>query len=323
MMQDWIAQLGDKLLHERGHQLPLVASLLVGCVLLWSIAQPVWRMLQGTQGVEVVPQAVAQATEVLPEFELAQLRALALFPAQSRAALAQLDAPETKLALVLKGILTGDEWRPASAIISRGERSPDEVFLIGDEVSTGATLSQVFADRVLLQYNGRLETLRLEEAEALGLVVASSTDKATVKVRPSEAAPEVAAALQRSAALALDIAQAQDWRDDAQVRGAWQEYVSLLRNQPGAFAEIFRWRSRQDSQGRWQGVELHVGERFSEAALRDIKLRAGDRVVQVNNESLLYAGAERVLKQRLQQLSEVKLVVQRQDAYLALQYRTN
>ena len=127
MMQDWIAQLGDKLLHERGHQLPLVASLLVGCVLLWSIAQPVWRMLQGTQGVEVVPQAVAQATEVLPEFELAQLRALALFPAQSRAALAQLDAPETKLALVLKGILTGDEWRPASAIISRGERSPDEM----------------------------------------------------------------------------------------------------------------------------------------------------------------------------------------------------
>ncbi len=75
---------------------------------------------------------------------------------------AVLDAPETTLSLTLKGILSREEDPNGSAIISTN-RDQDRTYRVGQTIegADGATLHSVYADRVLLNRGGRLETLRL------------------------------------------------------------------------------------------------------------------------------------------------------------------
>ncbi len=75
---------------------------------------------------------------------------------------AVVDAPDTTLSLVLKGILSVDDDPNGGAIIQSGPGS-ERAYRAGQTVegADGATLHSVYADRVLLDRNGRLETLRL------------------------------------------------------------------------------------------------------------------------------------------------------------------
>lgn len=70
-----------------------------------------------------------------------------------------ISAPETKLNLKLVGILAigGEE---GLALIASGGRK-EKVFKVGDKLPGNATLKAVYADKVLLQSNRGLETLKL------------------------------------------------------------------------------------------------------------------------------------------------------------------
>jgi len=70
------------------------------------------------------------------------------------------DAPETRLNLVLKGVLAAIPMDNASAIIAMGKRGKEDIYGIGDKVSS-ATVREIHADRVILERAGRFETLRL------------------------------------------------------------------------------------------------------------------------------------------------------------------
>jgi general secretion pathway protein C len=74
---------------------------------------------------------------------------------------AVVDAPDTTLSLNLTGILFADEVA-GQAIIS-SNRGGEKTYRVGQAIENadGATLHSVFADRVLLNRSGRLETLRL------------------------------------------------------------------------------------------------------------------------------------------------------------------
>lgn len=71
-----------------------------------------------------------------------------------------IDAPETRLRLDLKGVFATTNAAEALAIIS-SSKDKDKTYHIGDKVIGGALLHAVYADRVILKRNGRLETLRL------------------------------------------------------------------------------------------------------------------------------------------------------------------
>lgn len=71
-----------------------------------------------------------------------------------------IDAPDTRLSLKLKGVFAASDPAAAIAIISGG-KGEDKAYYIGDKISGGAILHAVYADRVILKRNGRLETLRL------------------------------------------------------------------------------------------------------------------------------------------------------------------
>ena len=71
-----------------------------------------------------------------------------------------IDAPETRLRLDLKGVFASSNASEALAIIS-SSKGKDKTYHIGDKVTGGALLHAVYADRVILKRNGKLETLRL------------------------------------------------------------------------------------------------------------------------------------------------------------------
>ncbi len=72
------------------------------------------------------------------------------------------DAPDTRLNLVLKGVLSAEPMNKASVIISLGKNGKEDMYSIGDQVASAA-IKEIYADRVILQRSGQLETLRMPE----------------------------------------------------------------------------------------------------------------------------------------------------------------
>jgi general secretion pathway protein C len=70
------------------------------------------------------------------------------------------DAPETRLSLKLNGVIANDDKMSAFAFIS-DNRGEEKIYRINDPVPGGVKLHAIFADRVLLNRAGKLETLRL------------------------------------------------------------------------------------------------------------------------------------------------------------------
>jgi len=84
------------------------------------------------------------------------------------------DAPETRLNLVLKGVLATNPMEYGSAIIALGKNGAEKTYAIGEKVSS-ATLKEIYADRVILERSGKLETLRMLKENDSGLVESSSS----------------------------------------------------------------------------------------------------------------------------------------------------
>ena len=78
------------------------------------------------------------------------------------------DAPDTSLNLKLRGTIAANDADIAHAIIADGKGN-DDVYFINDQIPGGATLKEIYPDRVILNRAGKLEALRLPKlSESLG-----------------------------------------------------------------------------------------------------------------------------------------------------------
>jgi len=102
-------------------------------------------------------------------YELNTLRNLNLFgkqqiETQTPVVVQNIDAPKTRLRLILSGLVASSEPSLALAIIEL--KGKQETYGINDEIgSTNAMLKQVLVDRVIIEYKGNLETLMLDGEE--------------------------------------------------------------------------------------------------------------------------------------------------------------
>lgn len=86
-----------------------------------------------------------------------------------------IDAPKTRLRLTLSGLVASSDPSLALAIIENNGRQ--ETYAIGESIgTTRATLKRVLTDRVLIEYQGKLETLMLD-----GVLFTKTTSAAAVK----------------------------------------------------------------------------------------------------------------------------------------------
>ena len=76
-------------------------------------------------------------------------------------------APKTRLRLMLKGVFTSTQAKESGAIVEEIGKSAD-YYGVGDTLPGNATLEEVYSDRILLKYNGRLETLFFEDGKKIG-----------------------------------------------------------------------------------------------------------------------------------------------------------
>ena len=102
-------------------------------------------------------------------YELNTLRNLNLFgkqqiDTQTPVVVQNIDAPKTRLRLILSGLVASSEPSRALAIIEL--KGKQDTYGINDEIgSTNAMLKQVLVDRVIIEYKGNLETLMLDGEE--------------------------------------------------------------------------------------------------------------------------------------------------------------
>jgi general secretion pathway protein C len=143
---------------------PGVTALLV-IAIAYQLATLTWTLVPGSTPA-VAPVSRAVDGGAAPAVDFSALTGAHLFGQATEQAAPLvtevIDAPETTLSLTLKGILAKAEDTNGGAIIS-SNRGEDKAYQVGQSIegADGATLHSVYADRVLLNRSGRLETLRL------------------------------------------------------------------------------------------------------------------------------------------------------------------
>ena len=165
----WREQPPERWLTAINRYLPPGVTAVLVIAIAYQLATITWTFTPGapTTVVPTVPPAENGGDVIQRSSDLNTLADSHLFGEASvetaPVVTAVVDAPDTTLSLTLTGILAeGDDGVAGRAIIS-SNRGQEKTYDVGQalENADGATLHSVYADRVLLNRNGRLETLRL------------------------------------------------------------------------------------------------------------------------------------------------------------------
>lgn len=158
------------------------------------------------------------------------------------------NAPPTTANLVLYGTIATQDPRHGIAIIS--DSGPSKVYSVGDRIG-GAALHLVYLDRVILDRDGNLETLKLPKIVLTG--------------RP-QIEPAAMAGNQRTMATLNNIRQ-------------------LVQHDPGLLSSVIRAVASYDNRaGRLRGFRIYPG--FNRRAFNVLGLRPGDLVTAINGQAL-------------------------------------
>jgi general secretion pathway protein C len=144
---------------------PGVTAVLV-IAIAYQLATLTWAVVPGSTPAAPPQPAGSSVTGAAPAIDYSVLIGLFGTASEQPVAVAApvVDAPDTTLSLTLRGILSkeDDPSGPGGSVIIEN-RSESKTYYVGQTIDNadGATLHSVYADRVLLNRSGRLETLRL------------------------------------------------------------------------------------------------------------------------------------------------------------------
>lgn len=288
---DWVNQ-------SRQLWLPLQRWVVVILIALSAVysAQLTWLWLQPVPEVSaprIQPASLnTTSSSTNPEQLGAALGERHLFGQFEAVAIAEpeqpIEAPETRLNMKLQAVLARGDDGTGFAIISRGG-SQASAFSVGDDIFNQATLSAVYRDRVILDRNGQLETLRYEREATSQLL--------QVNDEPIE-----------------DDSSFRETIDQAQQRVDRGEDVQAQVEQMVSYVQQ---RANSDPQGLLDEVGLEAtgsGYQVTQNArqLAMAGLRPGDVVTAVNDQPVGNIGQDQaLLNQILQTGGELKIQIQR------------
>ncbi|WP_455212707.1 type II secretion system protein GspC [Kaarinaea lacus] len=169
-------------------------------------------------------------------------------------------APETRLNLKLRGVFSSQDKEIARAIIADA-KGDDESYAIGDEVPGGAILNDIFEDRVILERNGQLETLKLPVESLPGETIADTNPGMHSRVMRGSAPAQT-----------IDTATA----DTSQIL---RHYRDALINDPQSVMGLVRVQPYNKG-GKLEGYRIRPGK--DRQLLTKFGLRSGDIVKAVN-----------------------------------------
>ncbi len=177
-LADWRDQPPEQWFTVINRYLPPGITALLVIAIAYQLATLTWTVAPGSTPA-FAPAARAASNDTAPTVDLSVLNDSHLFgeaDEQVQPVVTEVvDAPETTLSLTLQGILATDEdarGRAVPGAIISSNRGEGKNYQVGQSIegADGATLHSVYADRVLLNRNGRLETLRLPKELAASSV---------------------------------------------------------------------------------------------------------------------------------------------------------
>lgn len=194
-----------------------------------------------------------------------------------------IEAPDTRLKLVLRGALSSDDPDHARAIIA-DPQGKEEQYAIGDSLPGNAELSEIHPDRVILQRNGRYETLRLPQDQTKGNQAVSASNSSLRSIPRTQAR-------------------------ESPVVQRLQDISRQVRNNPASLYEVVRPVPKRDKTGSIIGYTLQPGR--DKELFDHLGLQSGDIVVQINDLKLDNAANSAQALKSVQNGQEVTMKVLR------------
>lgn len=160
----------------------LACEVVLVCAIAAVAALLTWKLLPGEgPRVDTRPAAAAAARPTPGDAEAVDIASLHLFgqareSPRERAEPVPADAPETRLNLRLQGVFAVGDGS-GFAIIAVGN-ADEAVFTVGDRVAGQARVNGIYSDRVILERDGTLETLRLATEEVETRTTATDAERA-------------------------------------------------------------------------------------------------------------------------------------------------
>ena len=154
--------------------LPVTATVILIIVIANTLASLTWKLVPSAPGVMAplvvenksnnrsnnVSASANSAYKQLPNWHLFGMVQKNMPKVVQAAPITPQDAPDTQLRLTLKGVVASADMIDAWAIIADRMNNEDS-YGLESTLPGGAILKEIYTDRIILQHNGRLETLRL------------------------------------------------------------------------------------------------------------------------------------------------------------------
>lgn len=250
-----LSQVIDWLQGPRAELAARLVALLLGVWVLYRMATLVWLVVPAPPVAEIpaeTPPAMAAPEARRQRLDIAEVVNWHLFGAPATTAAtatpgAPIDAPDTRLNLVLRGVLSSEEPEQAGAIIAE-PNGIENFFRVGSALPGGAELKEIYPDRIILLRAGRHETLRLPREAMEG----ATTSPAAV---PQSTGP------------------------GAEVGALLGQYREQMTENPQALLDLARPVPFSDANG-FAGFRLFPGNK--PALFAQLGLRPGDLVKEVN-----------------------------------------
>jgi len=156
---------------ETSRRMALILNLALITLIAWHVAHLTWQLIPSDTA--TLQPAQSASMPVGKKFEkpsMANVVLLHLFGESKRAATSKrasgpINAPDTHLQLALHGVFASENPELSLAIISE-KKGKDKTYRQGESLANGVLLHEIYADRVILSRNGKLETLRLIRKQA-------------------------------------------------------------------------------------------------------------------------------------------------------------
>jgi general secretion pathway protein C len=164
--------------HSFQHAGPKLVSVILVLLLAWLLAELTWSLIPPRSTVQVSSVAPKAAAHQVDAERVADHHLFGTAQAGNAG-----PAPDTTLAFTLHGIAAGKRAADSRALIeANGDEEP---YGVGAQLPSGVKIRAIYADRVLLDRGGHLETLRLPQQDVGG----GNTGSPGVTMQPRAMAP--------------------------------------------------------------------------------------------------------------------------------------
>lgn len=297
---DWKKAWDLFLLDSVQRRIITIVQVVLMLLLALALAELTWKVIPVPEQNRESPPAVSGTVAARQNdaasgvaWDLAQWH---LFGVKSAGPAPSVDSlPETQLNLTLSGVVASGSVTGGGAIIA-APGGVEAFYIINAQLPGGAVLKEVHPDRVVLERNGRLETLRLPK-EGLGNVSGGAQEPAAGGQSAMPRGSATSAAAARGGVGGGGAAPA-----------SLREYRDMVVSDPQSAGNLVQI-SPKSADGRFVGYEVQPGQ--DSALLSRMGLAPGDVVTSVNGVKLDSPAKALSLLRGLSSMEEIRLEIER------------